>query len=493
MKNKNAIAPACSSLLGGLIAVGLLTLMGCAPAKAPAPTDLKPPKTTLKPPKTPPARAGKPFKKALPGLIVTEIERKREPERLYSFSVRDADIHEVLLAISKQTSFNLVADSDVQGSVTVDLKNVTLGEALDTLTNLLNLTYRVKRNTIRVAIPKPEARVFSLQYVNLKRTGSSVTSAQIGVAGGGIIPRSGAGAVGAEESGRSTVTTSNETDLWEDIEDSVENLLSPEGMVVIDRQSGIIMVTDFPKFLDRIAIFLESVEGSVHRQVLIEARILEVDLEGKYRFGIDWSAIAKAGALQGNAFEGRIFSQSLASAGSKDFQIGVTSTDFESLLNILSTQGEVNVLSSPKLATLNNQTAILRSATDDVFFIVETERVPIQGGGFDSIQTVTPRTVSIGVVLAITPQIGSDGSVTLHVRPTVSRSTEDASITISGEGDQQTQISVPIIDIREADVVVRAREGQVVVIGGLMQDTKSDDEAEKTELVVLLHTTVEVR
>ncbi|MFQ5542392.1 MAG: type II secretion system protein GspD, partial [Candidatus Binatia bacterium] len=214
---------------------------------------------------------------------------------------------------------------------------------------------------------------------------------------------------------------------------------------------------------------------------------------GKYRFGIDWSAIAKAGALQGNASEGRIFSQSLAPSEATDFQIGVTSTDFESLLNILSTQGEVDVLSSPKLATLNNQTAILRSATDDVFFIVETERVPIQGGGFDSIRTVTPRTVTIGVVLAITPQIDSDRSVTLHVRPTVSRSTEDASITVSGEGNQQTEISVPIIDIREADVVVRAREGQVVVIGGLMQDTKSDDEAKKTELVVLLRTTVEDR
>ncbi|MFQ5918139.1 MAG: secretin N-terminal domain-containing protein [Candidatus Binatia bacterium] len=512
MKNKNAIAPACSSLVGGLIAVGLLTLMGCAPAEAPAPTDLTPPKT-------PPARAEKPSKKALPGLIVTEIERKREPERLYSFSVRDADIHEVLLAISKQTSFNIVADPDVQGSVTVDLKNVTLSEALDTLTNLLNLTYRVKRNMIRVSIPKPETRIFSLQYVNLKRTGSSVTSAQIGAAGGGNITRTGVGAVGAGggavgagDSGRSTVTTSNETDLWEDIEDGLENLLSPEGKVVIDRQSGNILVTDFPKFLDRIAIFLESVEGSVHRQVLIEARILEVELEGEYRFGIDWSAVAKAGALQGNAFGGRIFSQSLAPAEATDFQIGVTSTDFESLLNILSTQGEVNVLSSPKLATLNNQTAILRSATDDVFFIVETERVPIQGGGFDSIRTVTPRTVTIGVVLAITPQIDSDRSVTLHVRPTVSRSTEDASITVSGEGDQQTEISVPIIDVREADVIVRAREGQVVVIGGLMQDTKSDDESkvpllgdlpgigrlfrqtvqksEKSELVVLLRTIV---
>jgi len=311
--------------------------------------------------------------------------------------------------------------------------------------------------------------------------------------------------------GQTTITTSSETDLWGSLETGVTQLLSPDGKLVMDKQGGNILVTDFPRSLDRIAAFLEVVEGSVQRQVLIEARLIEVTLTGEFRFGIDWSAVARAGALAGATSSGLIFSQVLAPANTTEFQIGVTSSDFNALVNILSSQGEVNVLSSPRLATLNNQTAVLRSATDDVFFVTETERVPGTSGGFNSFTTVTPRTVTVGVVLSITPQISSDGSVILHVRPTVSRSDSTADITV-GEADNRTTISVPILDVREADVIVRAEEGQVVVIGGLIDERQTDDEKkvpllgdlpgigrlfrqttqkrDKTELVVLLRPTV---
>jgi len=489
MKRENALDTRWVSLVGGLIAAGLLTQMGCAPVKAPTPSGLTPPKTA-------PARAMKPPKKALPGLIVTEVEGKREPQRLYSFSLRDADIREVLLAISKQTSFNVVVDPDVQGSVTVDLKNVTLSDALDTLTDLLNLSYKVKRNLIRVSIPKPETRIFSLQYVNLIRTGSSTTSAQIGAGG----------TVAGGATGSSTVSTTTSTDLWTNIETGLGELLSPEGQVVVEKQSGNILVTDLPKVLDRVASFLEAIEGSVQRQVLIEARIVEVILTGDYRFGIDWGAIAKAGALKGASIfsPGKIFGQDLVPDVVGGFQIGVSSTDFATLLSVLEKQGEVNVLSSPRLATLNNQTAVIRSATDEVFFETRIEETVLAGGGIRETRTSTARTVTIGVVLSITPQIGPDGSVTLHVRPTV---TEKTGVATSPEGD-----TFPILDVREADMVVRVRDGQVIVIGGLMQERKSDDESKipflgdlpiigrlfrstaqerkKSELLVLLRTTV---
>ncbi len=489
MKGKNALGAGWVSVLGGLIAAGLLTQMGCAPVKAP-------PRAVLTPPKAAPARAEKSPKKSLPGLIVTEVEGKREPQRLYSFSLRDADIREVLLAISKQTSFNVVVDPDVQGSVTVDLKNVTLSDALDTLTDLLNLSYKVKRNLIRVSIPKPETRIFSLQYVNLIRTGSSTTSAQIGAGG----------TVAGGATGSSTVSTTTSTDLWTNIETGLGELLSPEGQVVVEKQSGNILVTDLPKVLDRVASFLEAIEGSVQRQVLIEARIVEVILTGDYRFGIDWGAIAKAGALKGASIfsPGKIFGQDLVPDVVGGFQIGVSSTDFATLLSVLEKQGEVNVLSSPRLATLNNQTAVIRSATDEVFFETRIEETVLAGGGIRETRTSTARTVTIGVVLSITPQIGPDGSVTLHVRPTV---TEKTGVATSPEGD-----TFPILDVREADMVVRVRDGQVIVIGGLMQERKSDDESKipflgdlpiigrlfrstaqerkKSELLVLLRTTV---
>ncbi|MFQ5904186.1 MAG: type II secretion system protein GspD, partial [Candidatus Binatia bacterium] len=374
------------------------------------------------------------------------------------------------------------------------------------------LTYRIKQNIIRVFKPVPETRIFSLQYVNLRRSGSSSASAQIGTAGGGItgtrgaVGATGGGTTGGGGGGGTTVTTTTNTDLWKDIEDGIGKILSPEGKVVVDKQSGNILVTDLPKFLDRIASFLESVEGSVQRQVLIEARIVEVTLTGEYRFGLDWGAIAKAGALKGASpasFE-KILAQRLAPAAG-GFQIGVIGTDFSALLETLSKQGELNVLSSPKLATLNNQTAVIRAGTDEVFFETRVQETP-QLTGVQVTRTVTPRTVTIGVVLGVTPQISPDGSVVLHIHPTVTEKRGEARSAI---GD-----TFPILDVREADMVVRAREGQVVVIGGLMQEKKSDDEnkipilgdlpgighlfrsttqeVRKTELVVLLSPTVMV-
>jgi MSHA type pilus biogenesis protein MshL len=460
--------------------------------------------------------------KPLPGLIVSEIEGKKAPERLYSFSLRDADIREVLMAIAKQTNFNIVVDPDVQGRVTVDLKNVTLTEALDTLTELLDLSYRVRQSLIRVSKPTVETRIFSLQYVNVKRSSSSSTTAQIGAAGTstggtggttgtvgttttGTTGVGGSGGTGAGGGGgQTTVTTSTETDLWKDIEAGLTKLLSPTGKVVVDKQSGNILVADLPKFLDRIAGFLESIEGSVQRQVLIEAKVIEVTLTGDYRFGLDWSAIAKWSALRGasTVAPARILGQKLAPA-TEGFQIGVTSTDFSALLDVLSKQGELNVLSSPKLATLNNQTAVIRAGTDEVFFETRVQET-IVSGVKDTTRTVTPRTVTIGVVLGITPQISPDGSVVLHIRPTVTEKRGEAK---SSVGDV-----FPILDVREADMIVRAREGQVVVIGGLMQEKRSDEEGKvpllgdipgigrlfrsttqerrKTELVVLLYPTV---
>jgi len=495
MKFENVLSAIWTFLMGAFIAPILISQFGCAPLRTP-------PKTVSAASQVSSARPAKPPEEKLPGLIVTEIEGKREPERLYSFSLRDADIREVLMALSKQTSFNIVVALDVQGRVTVDLKNVSMVEALDTLTELLDLNYRIRQNVVRVGKPAPETRIFSLQYVNLKRTGSSSTSAQIGTGTSATTGTTGGGGGG----GSTTVSTSTDTDLWRDVEAGVTKLLSPTGKVVMDKQGSNILVTDLPKFLDRIGSFLESVEGSVQRQVLIEARILEVTLTGQYQFGIDWAAITQAALLKGASTlsAGKILAQKLAPAGG-GFQIGVTRTDFNALLSVLSEQGELKVISSPKLTTLNNQTAVIRAGTDEVFFETRVSETPSLTGTQTS-RTVTPRTVTIGVVLGITPQIGADGTVVLHIHPTV---TEKRGETKSVIGD-----TFPIIDVREADMVVRAREGEVVVIGGLMQEKKSTNdskvpilgdlpgigrlfssttqEARKTELVVLLSPTVMV-
>ena len=527
MKHAWTLSAACKSAVHALLAVVCLIQAGCVSVK-PAPVTA--------PPQAPMAQ--RPPEEQLPALVISEIESQKQPERLYSFSIRDADVREVLMAIAKQTSTNIVVDPRVKGTVTIDLKNVTLTEALDTLTDLLGLSYAVRQNIVRVYEPVAETRIFSLQYVNLKRTASSSTSAQIGAGGtaGGIFPGTtggapaGTGVVGAGSTGvtgagggtggQTSMSTQTDTDLWKDVEAGVGKLLSPVGKLIVDKQGSNLLVTDFPKFLDRIGNYLERVEGSVQRQVLIEARIVEVSLTGKFQFGIDWGAIATAAALKGTTklspiSPTRILSQKLAPSEGA-FQIGVTSSDFQALLSVLSTQGEVNVLSSPKLTTLNNQTAVLRAATDEVFFETRVVFIPGTAAG-TSVPTneVTPRTVTIGVVLTVTPQISADGSVVLHVHPTVTDSNRKAKFTQIPAGDTPGfTIEVPVVDVREADMVVRAREGQMVVIGGLIQERRSDDESKvpllgdlpgigrlfrsttqdrkKTELVVLLIPTVMV-
>ncbi len=510
MKRKKVLGAAWPSFIGGLVL--LIAQTGCAPVKVP-------PSAVSAAPRLSPARTERSPEEKLPGLIVTEIEGKREPERLYSFSLRDADIREVLMALSKQTSFNIVVDPDVQGRVTVDLKNVSMSEALDTLTELLDLNYRIRQNLIRVSKPAPETRIFSLQYVNLKRAGSSSTSAAIGTSGGlvtgtttGTTVTPAITGTSGGTSGSTSVSTSTATDLWTDLETGIKKILSSTGLMVMDKQSGNILVTDLPKFLDRVASFLESIEGSVQRQVLIEARIVEVTLTGEYKFGLDWGAIAQAAALKGAstiaANAKRIIGQAITPAAG-GFQIGVVSTDFRALLDTISTQGELNVISSPKLATLNNQTAVIRAGTDEVFFQTRVQELSSGVGALGQTQTtrtVTPQTVTVGVVLGITPQIAPDGYVVLHIHPTV---TEKQRETTSPAGDV-----FPVLSVREADMVVRAKEGQVVVIGGLMQDKRSNSESKvpilgdlpgigrlfrstnqevrKTELTVLLSATVMV-
>ncbi len=520
MKHAWTLSAACKSAVRALLAVVWLIQAGCVSVK-PAPVTA--------PPQAPIAQRQP--EEQLPALVISEIESQKQPERLYSFSIRDADVREVLMAIAKQTSTNIVVDPRVKGTVTIDLKNVTLTEALDTLTDLLGLNYAVRQNIVRVYEPVPETRIFSLQYVNVKRSGFSSATAQIGAGGTSgvgtptttVAPVGGGGTgggtgFGGSPAGQTNLSTTTDTDLWKDVETGVGKLLSPVGKLVVDKQGGNILVTDFPKFLDRIGNYLEKVEGSVQRQVLIEARIVEVALTGKFQFGIDWGAIVRAGALKGmttipSIATGRIVGQNLA-PDKGSFQIGVTSNDFSALLNVLSTQGEVNVLSSPKLTTLNNQTAVIRSATDQVFFETHSITAPPVAGGIAApfvITDVTPRTVTIGVVLTVTPQISADGSVILHVRPTVTDSTDTAKFPA---GSLKPDIEVPIVDVREADMVVRAREGQVVVIGGLIQEKRSNNESKvpllgdlpgigrlfrstnqerkKTELVVLLTSTVMV-
>lgn len=485
----------------------LLLLLGTACA-----TPQPPPSPRPVPAPAPPA-----VQRPLPELPVTQVEEevaKVVPRKLFTLSVRNADIREVLLAFAKQTDINLVVDPDIQGNVTVDLKRVTLEEALDALLSPLALAYRREGSLLRVARPAFETRIFTVNYISTVRTGGGTLSA---TAGGGTIGATTTGTttaagstVGGTAAASSSVSSSDRVDLWDELEKTLKTFLSKDGTIILSRTSGLIGVTDFPVNIRRVAQYLELVQGSAQRQVMIEAQILEVTLAKDFSAGINWSLVAENltiapfGRVTGTLTGGALISQTLAPATSL-FQIGLATKvggqTLQAVLNALSQQGTVTILSSPKISTLNNQKAVMKVATDDVFFTVRREREPTTGV---VTETTIPQIVTEGIVLDVTPQISEDDTVIMNVRPSISERI--------GQATSPGGSTVPIVSVRAADTVVRVKDGQTVVIGGLMQNRSTrntagvpllqdvpvvgglfrqrQDEDRKTELIILLTPTV---
>ncbi|MDO8678130.1 MAG: hypothetical protein Q7R30_06155 [Acidobacteriota bacterium] len=274
----------------------------------------------------------------------------------------------------------------------------------------------------------------------------------------------------------------------------------------MNKTAGLIAVTDYPVNTARVGQYIDLVQGSVQRQVMIEAKIVEVTLNKNFSAGIDWSQIPYGltlpflGAIKGALPSGRIASQRLAPAGS-GFEVGVsTQTGFQAILRALDQQGTVSILSSPRVSTMNNQKAVIKVATDDVFFTQTTQREAVTGL---VTQFSTPNTITEGIVLDVTPQIGDD-AITMTIHPSIS---ERLGQVTSPDGSV-----VPVIGVRATDTVVRMQDGQTVVIGGLMEHRSSrnrsgvpglqrapivgrafrnaDDQDRKIELVILLTPTV---
>ncbi|MGH7479344.1 MAG: secretin and TonB N-terminal domain-containing protein, partial [Candidatus Methylomirabilales bacterium] len=425
-------------------------LWGCAtPEPAPRPRRL----TRVEAPAKPPD---------LDELLVTQVEEKRKlEERLLSFSVKGVEVKEVLQGLAQASELNIVFDSDISGSITIDLKDVTLGDALELILSPLGLEYRREKNVIRVKKPALETRIFTLDYVNLTRSGTSTMSVSASAASTGGVTTGGTtgptAVVGGGLTGGSISVDSKqrETEFYKDIAEDLKPLLSPQGRLAVNKQSGTVAVTDFPANLRQVAAFLEKVTGTIQRQVLINAQVLEVALNDSFRFGIDWTVIAEILASQGT-----LTALQRLSPNTGLFRIGVTGSDYSVVIDTISTQGEVNVLSNPRVTALNNQKAVIRVARDDVFFVTQVSVVE-QGGQLIERTTQTiPQVVSIGVTLDVTPQIASDGTVTMHIHPIVTDKLGDA-VALTGE-------TAPIVSIRETDTLVRVADGQTVIIGGLM-------------------------
>ena len=401
----------------------------------------------------------------------------------YTVVVSDVPVRELLFALARDASLNVDIHQDIGGNVTLNAVDQTLPQILERLSRQVDLRYQVGPNELSVMPDTPFLKTYKVDYVNLSRKSTSDVklSTEISSVGDG-----GQGGGGGSSGGRSGSSTQvdNESNhvIWDTLEENIRDMLGKgkgdeDERVIANRESGVITVRATEAQHRQIQEYIDRVVASVSRQVLIEATIVEVELNDQYQSGVDWSKVAigegltiLSGVAGINAPTGGALATTAFGAANNvpafvfDYQSkdnrndGITFT-----VNLLKEFGNARVLSSPKLMALNNQTAVLKVVENIVYFEIDRDTTQAESS------TVTTEdsnilTVPVGLVMHVTPQISEAENVILNVRPTISRVTQFVADPLNPNN------LVPQVAVREMDSVLKVPSGRVAVLGGLMQD-----------------------
>ncbi len=448
-------------------------------------------------------------------------------ERRFSVTLANTTPEMLFMALLHETPLSVAVEPALTGPWSISLKDVTLREALELLRELHDLEYKVVGRQILVSKAQLQARLYNVDYPSFNRAGRSelrVVSGSMtgsGGAGGGssgaAMPSgaSGNGAAGATGGGGSSgaessrVTTQQRNDLWSEVETSVKALVGEKDgrQVVVSPQSGTIVVRALPREHRAVADYLEATRLNVQRQVMLEAKVVEVQLRDSERSGINWAAfraglsksasvgvvapggtLSPVGPLVGGlltATPGGAISNPATQPGAL-LGLAFQTSDFAAVLEFLGSQGHTQVLSSPRIATLNNQKAVLKVGTDDLFVTNISTTTTAVGNSSATTPNIALQPFFSGISLDVTPNINAEGYITLHIHPAVSSVSERNKVLNLGT---QGTFSLPLAssDINETDAVVRAKDGQILAIGGLMRqaETGGDSGVPGTEGTVL--------
>lgn len=412
------------------------------------------------------------------------------PERkLYAFSARALPVRLAMEQFGRAHNLNVAVDADVEATVSAEFRNLPFDKALEALLETNGLSWDWDGSLLRVS--RLITRTFTLDYLRLTRTGSA--SSTTNTSSGGA----------SQDSARIGVTRNDSINFWAEVENQIEAILTkspdeypvnepprqqttvtldrvtntqttatqpvPEkiGRLVVNRLSGTIQVVTSNKRMRAIEAYLETLKRKTMRQVYIDVRVVEVTLSANKSFGIDWTRVGM-GALTLTAATGAtgIAAPTLGMAYSKVFPRSFLVKNVDALLNALQEQGNVRVVSQPRIRTLNNQPAVVKSGTERTFFATTTTVVPQASGAALVTTTNTPTTVTEGIVLGVTPQIGDDDRITLDVSPAITRI---SGVDTSPDGNS----NAPRLDIKQATTLVRVGDGESAVIGGLIEEVDS--------------------
>ena len=441
----------------------------------------------------------------LPPLIPSE--NKAPLESRFDINVKKVNAQSLFFGLVKDTRYNMVVHPDVKGIISLNLQNVTVPEVLSVINDVYG--YSIKRNGQMYQIFPAGIRteVFKVNYLNIRRQGLSETRVSSGsvsaTESNNSSNSSGTNSIDDDQSNQSQggrlvgthIVTSGHSDFWGELKQNLTMLIGEgdERRVIVTPQSGIIIVRALPAEIKVVKEYLLAAEIIMKRQVILEAKILEVTLNDDFQSGINWTAIGNPSAgksiiaSQGGATVANAGGQDLiafpgatgirsANSSTGIFGLTLSLNDFTGIIDLLETQGTVQVLSSPRISTVNNQKAVIKVGTDEFFVTEVTNNVTSSASG----PAVSSPSVELtpffsGIALDVTPQIGEDDSIVLHVHPTVSEVVEQQrSFTV---GDQPFQLPLAQSSIRESDSIIYARSDQVVVIGGLIQNVSKASHA----------------
>lgn len=386
-----------------------------------------------------------------------------EETRLYSLLFENAPLGAVLNAIVTDTNFNLSIESgiDLTRPVTVRLKNATLQETLDTVV-VKGSGYAWKIENGSLDVKRFEEKIYNLDYLDM----GGQTDIDIG---GDMLSTSLEGAGVAGKFQVKAQRSAERNDVWTGVEEALKVLKSPEGVLRINRNAGIIYMADMPTRISTMVRFLDSLVESLHRQVFIEAKIMEVKLNDANKYGIDWTNLEVL--FKSNAgFMPDYFDLFLN--GGSTIALADQSA-FSAVIDFLRTQGEVSVLSNPHLTVMNGQSAVLTVGFQFPFGDISGVDQDLETN------TITYRSsikrVVLGLQLGLAPQISKDGIVSLLIVPTITRIKDEVEVELPLTATLTQSISNPVIDLQELATTVRVREGRSVVLAGLISQIKALD------------------
>ncbi|MDX9741162.1 MAG: secretin N-terminal domain-containing protein [Gammaproteobacteria bacterium] len=445
-------------------------------------------------------------------LTVEMPQHEGNGEPRFDLSVVNAPAAQVFMAIVTGTRYNMLVGPEVSGNITVNLKDVTVKEALESIRELYGYEFTLRGNRIAIQPNTLQTRVFQVNYLASRRQGATelrVTSSAItgsGTTGTTSTPSTGTTPVpagtgsGTAPGGNTTsrVHTDSNTNFWGDLETALRTIVAGEGRsVVVNSISGVVVIRAFPGEMRAVEQYLKATQVMVERQVMLEAKILEVRLSEAYQAGINWSSFNRsdsrlslsvaapgstlqpngAGDLSSSAVSispGVAGSVVASALGGGFVGLAFQTANFAALLNFLETQGNVSVLSSPRIATINNQKAVLKVGTDELFVTNVTTTTTSTTAGTTATPSLTLQPYFSGISLDVTPQIDDSGNIILHVHPAVSAVAEkDKLIDLGSMG--QFKLPLATSSVNETDSIVRVQDGNIVAIGGLMTQEQSSD------------------